>query len=156
MSLDSLEVARAQYLWTLHRHKPALDDQIKDLAKVFGVLMRAETLRKQAQPEPRDGAASNGHLPAGAFDLGAPPAATPAALRPPSLLTLPVHVATSNRRDGRFDIVGVCPHPEAANGPPLPPPATRPVGTETLRVQRACRLGLVRRALMGMRQWLRR
>lgn len=43
MPLTSLDVARAQYLWALHQHRPTLDDQLKDLAIVFGTLMKSET-----------------------------------------------------------------------------------------------------------------
>lgn len=56
MPLTELDTVRAQYLWALHRHKPALEDQVKDLAKVFGALMQAETLRRQAQADPPDDA----------------------------------------------------------------------------------------------------
>ncbi len=52
MSLSDLDIARAQYLWALHRHRPTLDDRIRDLAGVFGVLMEAEQQRRAVDEAP--------------------------------------------------------------------------------------------------------
>lgn len=79
LPLTELDQARAQYVWRLHRDKPELNDQIKDLAKVFGTLMAAERPRRAHAPVLQDGSAPFVRL--GAHS--APPADTGGDVRSP-------------------------------------------------------------------------